>query len=245
MDTPLLLGGLLCAVMSGMAKTGLPGMGILVVPIMAHVWGDAKGSVGALLPILVASDVLSVLMFRRNADVRALLRLTPWVMIGLGLGYGALSAVGPEVFRPFLGGLILALLVLEVLRTRLSWDNLPHHPLFVAFIGVATGFSTMVGNVAGPVMGIYLLCQGLDKERFMGSVAWFFLLINLSKVPFLANLGLITRTSLWFDLQLLPGVVVGALLGRWLLTRMSMAVFTRLVQVLAAVSGIWLLVRPT
>ena len=244
MDTPLLVGGLLCAVMSGMAKTGLPGMGILVVPIMAHVWGDAKGSVGALLPILVASDILSVLIFRRNADWRSLLRITPWVSGGLGLGYAALRAVGPEIFRPFLGGLILLLLALELLRARLSWENLPHHPVFVAFIGVATGFSTMVGNVAGPVMSIYLLCQGMNKERFMGSVGWFFLIINLSKVPFMAQLGMITRESLAFDLRMVPGIVVGALIGRWLLSRMSMAVFTRLVQALALVSGVWLMIKP-
>jgi uncharacterized membrane protein YfcA len=241
MDTPLLLGGLLCAVLSGMAKTGLPGLGILVVPIMAHVWGDAKGSVGTLLPLLVAADIFSVLLFRRNAETRALLRIAPWVLGGLALGYVALREVGPEVFRPFLGGLILALLGLEFLRARLSWERLPHHPAFVAFVGVATGFSTMVGNVAGPVMSIYLLCQGMAKERFMGSVAWFFLIINLSKIPFLAHLGLIHAETLRFNALLLPGVVAGGLLGRWLLHHMSMTVFTRLVQGLALISGLWLL----
>lgn len=243
MDGTPWLGGLVCAALIGMAKTGLPGMGILAVPVMAHVWGDARSSVGAILPMLIAADVMAVLFYRRHADWSHLIRLGRWILAGMAAGYAVLATIGPQVFNFFLGALILSLVGLEVLRSRLSWDRLPHHPAFGAFIGVLTGFTTMVGNIAGPVMSIYLLCHGLDKNRFMGSNGWLFLILNVSKVPFMAHLGLITAPSLVFNLRMLPGIVIGALIGHWLLKRISLRVFAILVQTLAVGSGLWLMLK--
>jgi uncharacterized protein len=243
MDGTPWLGGLVCAALIGMAKTGLPGMGILAVPVMAHVWGDARSSVGAILPMLIAADVMAVLFYRRHADWSHLIRLGRWILLGMVAGYAVLATIGPQVFNCFLGALILSLVGLEVVRSRLSWDRLPHHPAFAAFIGIATGFTTMVGNIAGPVMSIYLLCHGLDKNRFMGSNGWLFLILNVSKVPFMAQLGLITAPSLVFNLRMLPGIVLGAFFGHWLLKLISLRVFAILVQTLAVGSGLWLMLK--
>ena len=50
---------LLCALLVGMAKTGLSGVGLMVVPLLASVFGG-RPSVGLLLPILVFADVFAV-----------------------------------------------------------------------------------------------------------------------------------------------------------------------------------------
>jgi hypothetical protein len=48
----------LCATMVGITKTGIPGMGILVVPLMAGVL-PARSSVGVLLGILILADLFA------------------------------------------------------------------------------------------------------------------------------------------------------------------------------------------
>ncbi|CAM5743565.1 hypothetical protein SALBM311S_11557 [Streptomyces alboniger] len=50
--------------------------------------------------------------------------------------------------------------------------------------GVLGGFTTMVANAGGPVMSMYLLSAGFRKLGFLGTSAFFFLIVNVSKVPF-------------------------------------------------------------
>jgi len=52
-------------------------------------------------------------------------------------------------------------------------------PLF----GLLGGFTTMIGNAAGPVMAIYLLSLKMPKYSFVGTNAWFFLVINCRYLP--------------------------------------------------------------
>ena len=51
------------AVLVGLTKTGVPGLGILIVPLMAAVF-PAKSSVGVLLPMLLMGDVFAATDYR-------------------------------------------------------------------------------------------------------------------------------------------------------------------------------------
>ena len=97
----------------------------------------------------------------------------------------------------------------------------------------------MMANAAGPVMGMYFLAVGLPKYQLTGTSAWFFLLINLYKVPFSAGLGLIHWDSLMFNCVLLPFIVIGLFLGRWLLRHVSQRLFDGLILAFAAVVAVW------
>jgi hypothetical protein len=66
-----------CAVLIGMSKTGLSGLGLMVVPILASVFGG-RPSVGLLLPMLIFADVFVVSWYNRHAEWRHVLRLLPW-----------------------------------------------------------------------------------------------------------------------------------------------------------------------
>ncbi len=235
----LWLVGLGAALLSGIAKSGVPGLGILAVPLMALVI-PAKASVGALLPILIAADVNALAYHRRHADWRQIARLLPWVALGMAPAYYALGRLDENTVRPLLGALVLAMMILEGVRRRLAWDRLPHHPVFGAAIGVAAGFATTMGNAAGPLMSLYLLARGLTKERFVGTVAWYFFIVNLSKVPVFAARGMITGRSLLFDLCVAPAVVLGSWIGFRFVSRMSPKVFLAVVYGLTAVAAIWL-----
>ena len=110
-----------------------------------------------------------------------------------------------------------------------------------AGVGILAGFTTLVANAAGPLMSIYLIAMRLPKMEYVGTAAVFFMLLNLFKVPFMADLGLITFASFTFNLYLLPAVLAGALIGRWLLRRIDQGLFENLVLALSAIAGILLL----
>ncbi len=237
---PFLLAGNLIAFLLGFAKTGLPGMGILAVVLMAGALEQTRLSVGVMLPLLIVADLCAVAIYRSHAQWGLIRRLMPWVLAGVGLGALALDHVRGQSFNVLLGGLVLALLVLDLLRQRLGWHAVPRHPAFAALLGLATGFATTIGNVAGPVMTLYLLSQGLDKNRFMGSMAWFFLLLNSLKVPIFVWQEMITAETLRLDATLLPGVLAGALAGRLAYRHIPQKTFAVLVMALAALSALHL-----
>lgn len=230
------------AFLVGMAKNGVPGLGILVVPLMAYAF-PARDSVGILLPILITGDVMAILLYRRHAQWRALLGMMPYVLVGIIVAGLVLQRLDNSALRPVLGMLILLLLGLELIRLRVGWKDLPHHPAFVGGIGVSAGFATTIGNAAGPVMSLYFLGRGLPKHQFVGTAAWFFFVVNCSKVPLFAALDMITLRTLTFNALMIPLVAAGALIGYRLLPRISPELFRGLVLVLTAVAAAGLLIR--
>ncbi|MFF9092422.1 TSUP family transporter [Streptomyces sp. NPDC014802] len=115
----------------------------------------------------------------------------------------------------------------------------------LAFAALLVGFSktTMVANAGGPVMSMYLLSAGFRKLGFLGTSAFFFLIVNVSKVPFSAGLGLIDGRSLLLDAALAVFVVPGALFGKWAVTRINQRLFEQLVIAATVVGGLQLLLR--
>lgn len=230
----------LAAVLVGFAKTAIGGVGLVSVALFATVL-PARESTGALLPLLLVGDVVAVLLYRRHTQWAALVRLLPSVVVGVLVGVAFVAAVGDTVMRRTIGVVLLALVAVHVLRLRGAGgdDGLARHPVAAAAAGSLAGFTTMVANAGGPVMTLYLLAARLDKLAFLGTAAWFFLLVNAAKVPFSVGLGLIGPTSLAVDAALAPLVLLGAAAGRWLVGRLDQARFEQLVlaaTVLAALN---------
>lgn len=236
---------LLCAVVAacaGMAKSGFSGLGTVGLVIMALVL-PARESTGVLLTILIAADVFAVRAFHRHAEWRLIVRLLPPALVGILCGWWLMPRVPDAGFRPLLGGLILALTaLLLVQRARPQIANaVAGHRGLAWGAGWMGGVTTMVANAAGPVMSLYLLACRLPKMAFVGTSAWFFFVINLSKVPFSIQLGLITRDSLLLTLALLPAVALGAFCGRWLLGRINQRLFEALLIAFTVLAALRLL----
>lgn len=239
---PTLLAGNTSTLFTGCSKTGVPGASILAVVLLANLMDESKQSVGVLLPLLIAADMFAIFFYRRHADWKLIPRLLPWTVAGLGLGYATLRLTDDTAdFSILLGGLVLAILGLDLCRARLGWRRVPHHPVYAAALGIAAGFSTTIGNLAGPVMSLYLLSLGLDKHRFMGSMAWFFLIVNNLKIPLFVSAGMVTVDSLQLSLLFLPGVVIGALLGRLIFKHIPQNPFSLAVRILATAAAIRLI----
>lgn len=201
-----------CALCIGMAKTGLGGAGMLVVPIMAGIFG-AKPSTGIVLLMLIMADFFGVGYYHRHAEIKLLLKLIPSTIVGVLTGIWVGDIVSPEQFQIILAAVILFGIVIMFLN--LGKSNLIPKNVFVASVaGFLGGFTTMFGNAGGPIMSIYFLSVGFEKNKFIGTAAWFFLVVNLFKVPFHVTIWeTISWDTLLFDLTLLPFIVLGAFIG--------------------------------
>ena len=230
------------AAVIGLSKSGVPGLGILAVPLFASIV-PAKESTGFILPMLVAGDLIGVALFRQHAEWKYLWKLFPWTMAGVLAGWQALGWLNNSQIRPMIGAIVLVMLGLNLWRQRHPdlKDIIPTGWWFAAGIGLLAGFTTMMANAAGPVMIIYLLAMRLPPAAFIGTSAWFFLLVNTFKIPFSAQLGLITLDSIKVNLLLLPGIAVGALAGILFARRVPRHIFERTVQLLAAAGAVKLL----
>ena len=232
----------LCATRVGVTKTGIPGFGILAVPLMASVL-PARSSVGVLLGILILADLFAAAYHRHNAKWRHVLGLLPAALAGIAAGYFGLKAVDDELLKPIIGGIVLVMLGINYWRTRIKGKDapIPSQWWFAVVFGFLAGVTTMMANAAGPIMIMYLLAMQLPKVEFVGTRAWFFFVVNWLKVPFSANLNLMTLESVKLDLMMLPFIAAGAVIGIFFLKRIPQKAFTTIVQFLAAAAAIKLL----
>ena len=230
------------AVVIGVSKTGIPGLGILAVTLVALVL-PARQSTGTILPMLIAGDICAVGYYRLHASWKYILRLAPWAVMGVLFGTAALGRLNDAQIRPLIGGIVLALVAGNFWLTYLPGvrERLTRSDALAVGVGILAGFTTMVSNAAGPIMIIYLLAMGLPKNNFLGTSAWYFFLLNLFKVPFSAGLGLITWPSLALNAILLPGILLGAWMGVRFARRMPEKVFANVAQVFAAAAALKLL----
>ncbi|MBX3731946.1 MAG: sulfite exporter TauE/SafE family protein [Verrucomicrobiae bacterium] len=223
----------------GISKAGLPGLSLLHVVLFAGLF-PGMASTGVVLPMLIAGDLGAVALFRRHARWDSIVRTLPPAVMGVGLGWALMrwsqAQEGPGVgFNPVIGTIVLGLAVLQLMRMwRPAWlSGIPNSRAFAWALGLLAGITTMVANAGGPVIALYLLAVALPKEAFVGTGAWFFLLINLVKVPFSLHLGLITGPSLAFNALLLPVIAAGLLLGRWVVIRLPQRTFDTLILLFA------------
>ncbi len=232
----------LCAFIIGAAKTGIPGIGILPPLLMVHAF-PAQESTGALLGILILGDLFAAGYHRHHAEWSHVIRLLPAAFAGIVAGYFALGAVNDRQLKPIIGVIVLVMLGLNYWRSRAQGDNLhiPTQWWFSVGLGFMAGLTSMMANAAGPIMIIYLVAMRLPKIEFVGTSAWFFFIVNWLKVPFSANLGLMTGPSIKLNLMMLPAIALGAAVGVFVLKRIPQRAFRAVVQLLAAAAAIKML----
>lgn len=233
---------LLCAILMGMSKVGVPGVSMIVVPALAFIFG-ARQSTGVLLPVMMVADIFGVSYYRRHADWPKVLKVLPWALVGISIALWVGKVVNDNNFKNLIALLVFLSIGLMLWQDkRKNTHFFPDKWWFAAGMGILGGFATMIGNVAGPVFAIYLLAMHLPKNNFIGTGAWFFLIINISKFPLQMFVWHnISAATLLVDLIALPGVALGAVLGFRLVKRIPEVVFRNLVLVITALSAFLLL----
>lgn len=244
-----LIAGALAASSIGVAKTGLPGSSLVAIPLIALVV-DGRLIPGATLPLLLVADVFAVAWYRRHARWDVLRPLA--VAIGFGFAGGIaffiiLGSAGRELERS-IGLILLAIVGIQLWRTYRQASPDVSRPGTLAY-GTAGGFTTFVANAAGPVINTYLASLKLSKDEFLGTAAWLYLVLNLSKIPFYVGLSVwtaggdfFTLESLAWDAVLSPAILVGVLVGRAVYSRVPQRAFLMAVLVLSGIGALVLIV---
>src|SRR4051794_31617590 len=232
-----------------MSKTAFPGAALVATPIIATIV-SGRLIPGTTLPILLAADVFAVSWYSRHARWDLLRPMIISVSIGFAAGATFFAVVGSST-RPIEIVIGVCVLTMAAIQTwRMFRRQEPALPTPAAAIGYGStgGFTTFVANAAGPVLNTYLVRLGLGKQEMVGTSAWFYFTVNVAKVPVYMALGawtsggpFFTRSTLAFDLVLLPVVVLGVFSGRSMLHRLPERAFTIGVLVLSAVGAIKLL----
>lgn len=229
----------------GMSKSGLAGLGLVHVVIFAAVFG-ARASTGILLPLLVLGDLLAVLLVGREPRWGMVARLLPPALAGVVLGWFLLDRLDELALKPVVGAIILGLTLLQAARLwRPAWfGHFPHSAAFAWLLGGFAGVTTMLANAAGPVVALYLLAVALPKDALIATAAWLFFVINVVKLPFSWQLGLITGDTLLLNALLAPPVLAGLLAGRWVVRRIPQRIFDTLILAFTATAstrlmGLW------
>ncbi|BAW92523.1 hypothetical protein CHIBA101_0657 [Actinomyces sp. Chiba101] len=250
------------ALLVGLSKTALPGVTTIAVAMFAQVL-PAKESTGVMLLLLLTGDLPAIWAYRRDADATMLKRLVPAVACGVLIGALFLRVASDDLMRRVIGWLLIALIVITLAQrargrrrggptARAASAGAPSggtgsasragsSPMARMVYGALAGFSTMVANAGGPVTSLYFLACRYPVKAFLGTTAWFFFLVNLTKLPFSIALGIIHVDALALVAILIPAVLVGALAGRLLADRMPQRVFDPIVMVLTVVAALPLL----
>lgn len=232
---------LICGFLIGLAKAGVAGTGLLIVPIMAIVFGG-KPSTGIVLPMLIIADLFAVRYYNRHADWGYVLKVMPWAIVGVIVALLVGNSISGEVFKSLLSVSVLMGVVMMVWIDLKKVAAIPDHWWFAMILGLIGGFATMIGNAAGPILSLYLLSMRIPKYRYIGTAAWFFLLINLFKVPLhIYFWETITAKTVAFNLVIAPVIIAGVFAGIRIVRIIPEKPYRILVISSAAVSSLLLL----
>jgi uncharacterized membrane protein YfcA len=223
----------------GISKSGFSGMGLVTVIVMAKLFPPLE-STGILLPLLIWGDICAVAAFRKHAQWPLIWRMLPPTALGIIVGYVLMQQIPAHRFGPVIGAIVFGMALIQAgrkLRPEL-FLHVPHTRGFAYLMGGGSGIATMLANAAGPVMALYFLAINVPKYAFVGTAAWFFLIVNIFKVPFSASMGLIDVSSLLFNLVLMPCVICGTLLGRWLIAIVPQGLFEILLLIFAFIASL-------
>ncbi len=251
------------AFMYGFNKTGIVGCAIICTPMMLLTFSPGL-TLGIILPLLVVADICTTILLRRSARWDVIPKAIPWAIIGTVLGWWIarqsvrMGAEGELLLKKGIAAILVAM-VLFGFYLRVRPDLVTRKgevaglagepgearksakPWFACVMGIIGGLTSMLANNGGPAWVVFLLSLGLGVKEFLGTAAWLFLILNLTKVPFALNLGFITGETLSVNLYLLPALALGLVVGGWAVKRLSKNTFDNITQVIALLGALYLL----
>ena len=232
-----------CALLLGIAKSGIKGLAVLIVTGLALIYG-ARESTGILMPLLICGDIFAVIYYKRHVKWIYLVKLLPWMVTGVLTGVYFGKDLPEDLFQSGMAVIILLSVVMMYYWEQKKNKQVPTHWSFAALMGMMAGFTTMVGNLAGAFSNIYFLAIRLPKKEFIGTAAWLFFFINLFKVPFhIWSWGTINWMSFQVSLSLIPAVILGFSLGVYLVKKIKNDKYRLLILLMTGLGGLVILLK--
>lgn len=227
----------------GVSKAGIKGISILVVTLMAVVFGG-KASTGIILPLLLVGDLFAVIYYSRYTEWTHLKRLLPAMMLGVVIGAWVGKGLPEKVFKQMMAVIILFTVALMYWWDKQKSKKVPDHWSFAVAMGLMAGFTTMIGNLAGSFTNLFFLAMRLPKNNFIGTAAWLFLLINIFKLPFhIFSWQTVTPATFSLNLYLIPCVLLGLAVGVRLVKKINDRHYRQIILVLTGIGALVILLR--
>ncbi|WP_400075343.1 sulfite exporter TauE/SafE family protein [Winogradskyella sp. R77965] len=227
----------------GLSKSGIKGISIIIVVILAFVFGE-KASTGILLPMLICADVLAVIYYNRHADWGIIKKLIPWMILGVLVGVWVGNDISKIIFKRLMAIIIIVSVIIMFYIENRKSNGIPKNKFFATGMGFLTGFTTMIGNLAGPISNVYFLAIRFPKNEFIGTAAWLFFIINVIKLPFHIFIWkTVTPESLILNSILIPAAAIGFFLGARIVKLISNVNYRRFILIITALGGIIMLFR--
>ncbi|MBK8805309.1 MAG: sulfite exporter TauE/SafE family protein [Bacteroidales bacterium] len=234
----------LSTLLIGIGKGGLPGTGMIAIPLAAIAFGG-KISTGIILPLLIFADVYAIIHYRKYLNKKYLFSVLPWALLGVLLAVYVGDILNEKQFMCTIAGVIIVGIGLIIMKDyKLIALDVSGNKFMAISLGLAGGFASMIGNAAGPIMGLYLLAMGSKKNEFVGTGAWFFFTVNLFKVPMHVFLWeTITLDTFLYALWLLPLLLVGVYIGILLTKKLREDMFKMFVYSTSIISALIILIK--
>lgn len=234
-----------CALLIGVSKTGIQNIGTLTVPVFALLFG-AKYSTGIVLILLCFADLVAVIYYRKAFMWQELKKLLPLAFVGLLTGLLLGNHVDDKTFKIFISSCIIVGMVIMITLERSSRERqeyLTNKKWYSPLFGFILGFSTMIGNAAGPALSVYMLSKRLDKITFAATSAWFIFILNLSKVPLQLFIWKnITWSGVMLNFMALPFILLGGFIGIKIIKILPEKTFRYLIITLVMAASILLII---
>ena len=225
----------------GLSKSGIKGISIIIVVILAFVFGE-KASTGILLPMLICADVLAVIYYNRHANWNIIKKLIPWMIVGVLVGVWVGNDISAIIFKRLMAIIIIVSVIIMFYLEKRKSNDVSNNKLFSTGMGFLTGFTTMIGNLAGPISNVYFLAIRFPKNEFIGTAAWLFFIINIFKLPFHIFIWkTVTTESLVLNSVLIPAVLIGFFLGAYIVKLISNLNYRRFILIVTALGGVIML----
>ena len=232
---------MLCAMLVGVSKAGLNSVSIITLSIFAWIFGS-KTSTGILLPMLIVADIFAVFYYKRQVHWQTLLRVTPWIIIGILVGVWVGKDLNEAIFKKMMASIILIVVIGMFWLEKKPLHHVSTSRWFSATMGLATGFTTMVGNQAGGFATVYFLSMRFTKNNFIGTNAWLFLFVNIFKLPFhIFSWHTIDVHSISINLALLPFILMGFYIGIYIVKRIDELRYRQVILWLTASATLFVL----
>jgi uncharacterized membrane protein YfcA len=206
--------------------------------------------VACLLPLLILLDLNAIYHHRYNKVWKRVFEVYLPACFGILIGvvvWWWIGKEGVELYaihiKRFVGIIAILFAVYIFSKERaITWaSHCPTGQKTAWSVGVVSGFVSTIAHAAGPIVTFYMFAQGMGKSLFVGTTAWTFTFINLTKLPFYIAIGLITSEILLFDLVLIWLIPIGSFLGKWMHDRVSERLFNWIIMVLVLLAGFQLI----
>jgi uncharacterized membrane protein YfcA len=226
----------------GLSKGGFTALGLLMVPVMALAISPVQAA-GITLPILVFSDIVALLSYRRIYDPTTLKVMIPGAMVGIAIGWLTASYVTETHIRLIVGIISIVFAVQFFLRRGKTVQPQPQNVAKGTFWSIITGFTSFVSHAGGPPFQVYAAPLRLEPRLFAGTSVILFALVNAVKLVPYFFLGQFDTQNLATAAILLPISIPATLLGVWLVKRFDPRAFYDLIYATIFLVGIYLVVE--